>query len=70
LIFRNTSIEQLTNDEPERRFDAVVASEVLEHVDNPQFFVATCASLLNPGETNQNGFFSKSLTKQGYCQSF
>jgi 2-polyprenyl-3-methyl-5-hydroxy-6-metoxy-1,4-benzoquinol methylase len=48
-LFRSTTVEQLVYDEPERRFDAVVASEVIEHVDNPQFFVATCASLLNPG---------------------
>jgi len=27
----------------------VVASEVIEHVDNPEFFVETCTSLLNPG---------------------
>ena len=28
-------------------FDAVVASEVIEHVDNPQQFVNTCSKLVN-----------------------
>jgi polyprenyldihydroxybenzoate methyltransferase/3-demethylubiquinol 3-O-methyltransferase len=43
-------VEQLVSEDPSRRFDAVVASEVLEHVDNPQFFVDTCSALLNPGK--------------------
>lgn len=46
---RSTTVEQLLSENPECRFDAVVASEVIEHVDNPEFFVETCASLLNPG---------------------
>ena len=36
LIFRNTSIEQLTNDEPERRFDAVVVTNYLHRPLFPQ----------------------------------
>merc|ERR1712241_338748 len=30
-------------------FDAVVASEVIEHVDNPPHFVTTCTSLIDDG---------------------
>ncbi|XP_065575771.1 ubiquinone biosynthesis O-methyltransferase, mitochondrial-like isoform X1 [Artemia franciscana] len=33
----------------EGNYDAVVASEVIEHVENPQFFVASCAALTKPG---------------------
>jgi 2-polyprenyl-6-hydroxyphenyl methylase/3-demethylubiquinone-9 3-methyltransferase len=32
-----------------RRFDLVLAMEVIEHVEGPAEFVATCASLVNPG---------------------
>ena len=31
------------------KFDAVVASEVIEHVENPQAFVNTCSSLVDEG---------------------
>ena len=34
---------------PPRLFDAVVASEVLEHVDNPALFLETAAGLLKDG---------------------
>ena len=30
----------------ELKFDAVVASEVIEHVDNPQLFIQTISGLL------------------------
>ena len=30
----------------ELKFDAVVASEVIEHVENPQVFIQTISSLL------------------------
>ena len=30
----------------ESKFDAVVASEVIEHVENPQVFIQTISSLL------------------------
>jgi len=35
--------------EPEKKFDAVVASEVIEHVENPSMFVKTCSDLLMDG---------------------
>ena len=31
------------------KFDAVVASEVIEHVENPSLFVQTCSDLLLDG---------------------
>merc|ERR1712136_731228 len=31
------------------KFDAVIASEVIEHVDNPPHFVSTCSSLIDEG---------------------
>ncbi|CAL4137198.1 unnamed protein product, partial [Meganyctiphanes norvegica] len=31
------------------QYDAVVASEVLEHVDQPEVFIDSCASLIKPG---------------------
>lgn len=34
---------------PEGRFDAVVASEVVEHVENPALFVRTCCSMVREG---------------------
>merc|ERR1719295_1040916 len=39
-------LEQIT---PEGKFDAVVASEVIEHVENPSMFVQTCSDLLMDG---------------------
>lgn len=47
LQYRNTSAEHLLK-EPER-FDVVCSMEVIEHVDNPAVFLATCAELVKPG---------------------
>jgi polyprenyldihydroxybenzoate methyltransferase/3-demethylubiquinol 3-O-methyltransferase len=45
-----STIEEFVRDNPEmKKFDAVVASEVIEHVDNPPHFVSTCASILDEG---------------------
>ena len=33
----------------DKKFDAVVASEVIEHVDNPTLFIQTVSSLLKAG---------------------
>ena len=43
-------MESFVQDNPDIvKFDAVVASEVIEHVDNPQHFVATCSSVIDEG---------------------
>ncbi|KAL4078590.1 S-adenosyl-L-methionine-dependent methyltransferase [Scleroderma yunnanense] len=47
LSYRNTSAEELLKDN--ERFDVVCSMEVIEHVDNPAAFLATCAELVKPG---------------------
>ncbi len=47
LTYRFATAEALAA-EP-RRFDAVLAMEVLEHVADVDLFLASCAALLNPG---------------------
>jgi len=42
-----TAEEFLEQNKDGPAFDAVVASEVIEHVDNPQQFVNTCSKLVN-----------------------
>ncbi|XP_043236351.1 ubiquinone biosynthesis O-methyltransferase, mitochondrial-like isoform X3 [Amphibalanus amphitrite] len=42
------TVEELAQEQP-RAFDAVVASEVLEHVDNQPLFLDMCCQLLRPG---------------------
>ena len=44
LTYRHVSAEVLA--EEEKRFDAVCALEVLEHVDQPADFLRTCADLV------------------------
>ena len=46
INYRVSTVEQLKADDPHLVFDAVTASEVLEHVDNPGFFIQTCSDLL------------------------
>jgi 2-polyprenyl-6-hydroxyphenyl methylase / 3-demethylubiquinone-9 3-methyltransferase len=45
--YRATTAEQLAADG--ERFDVVLAMEVVEHVADVKSFVATCASMVNPG---------------------
>jgi 2-polyprenyl-6-hydroxyphenyl methylase / 3-demethylubiquinone-9 3-methyltransferase len=47
LAYRIGTVEDLAA-EP-RRFDVVSAMEVIEHATNPKRFIATAASLVNPG---------------------
>lgn len=47
LRYLNTTVEKLVNDHT-GHFDALVCSEVIEHVDNPGFFVENCARLVKP----------------------
>jgi len=37
---------QALNTSSSTLFDAIVASEVIEHVENPSFFIQTCSELL------------------------
>ena len=41
-----TMREEFLEENQSPSFDAVVASEVIEHVDNPQQFVDTCSKLV------------------------
>ena len=44
------TVELFAQDNPDiEKFDAVVASEVIEHVENPPLFVSNCSSLLKEG---------------------
>ena len=43
--YLNLTAEEYLEKHFESPFDAVVASEVIEHVDNPQEFVQTCSNL-------------------------
>ncbi|KAH9479352.1 Ubiquinone biosynthesis O-methyltransferase [Psilocybe cubensis] len=47
LSYLHTSAENLLPNP--KRYDVVCSMEVLEHVDNPATFLATCAELLKPG---------------------
>jgi len=45
-----STIESFLEENPDiKKFDAVIASEVIEHVDNPPHFVSTCSSLIDEG---------------------
>lgn len=35
--------------DPSRRFDGIVASEIIEHLENPYHFLRQCSALLEPG---------------------
>lgn len=48
LSYICTTVEDFCRNHGES-FDVVVASEVLEHVDNPTVFVEDCCSCLKPG---------------------
>jgi len=47
LSYRCTTVEEHLETSPSS-YDAVVASEVIEHVDNPQVFLRKCSQLLKP----------------------
>lgn len=47
--YRCCTVEQLAREEAEPGFDAVVASEVLEHVDSQNLFIDICCQMVKPG---------------------
>ena len=44
LVYEVKTIEDLQISTPP--FDAITASEVVEHIENPEFFIKTCSDLL------------------------
>lgn len=47
IEYRHGSAEELGNER--KRFDVVLALEIIEHVSHPRDFVAACAALVKPG---------------------
>ena len=64
MTFQASTIEEFIKSNPEVKFDAVVASEVIEHVDNQAEFVKDCSKVLASG----GSFFLTTLNrnKQSY----
>ncbi|RWS06925.1 ubiquinone biosynthesis O-methyltransferase-like protein, partial [Dinothrombium tinctorium] len=46
LNYVHTTVEQFLSNETREKFDAVIASEVLEHIDDVESFIQSCHSLL------------------------
>ena len=46
LNYEVKTIEQLAQTSPKPLFDAITASEVIEHVESPEFFIQMCSDLL------------------------
>ena len=49
LKYLPLTAEDFLSQHSESKFDAVIASEVIEHVDNPPQFVETCSQLVEDG---------------------
>lgn len=47
IDYRHTTVENLASEEDQ--FDCVLSLEVIEHVENLEFFLETCAQLVKPG---------------------
>lgn len=46
VSYECTTIEQLSRKEELQLYDAVIASEVIEHVDNIDLFLSSCIQLI------------------------
>jgi len=46
LNYEVKTVEQLAQTSPKPLFDAITASEVIEHVESPEFFIQMCSDLL------------------------
>jgi len=52
VTFESKTVEEFANENPQA-FDAVIASEVLEHVADLDAFVNSCISLANPNSKSR-----------------
>lgn len=59
ITYMNITAEEYLERHLESPFDAAVASEVIEHVDNPQEFVSTCSQLV----TNDGSLFFTTINR-------
>lgn len=47
LVYKTSTIENLQSSDPSSpMFDVITASEVIEHVENPEYFTQKCTELL------------------------
>jgi 2-polyprenyl-3-methyl-5-hydroxy-6-metoxy-1,4-benzoquinol methylase len=64
----------LTRAPLERRFDVIVAGEVIEHLDRPGDFMRSCAAMLAPGGrlivTTPNPWYANTIVKSAFGGGF
>ncbi|KYN14681.1 Hexaprenyldihydroxybenzoate methyltransferase, mitochondrial, partial [Trachymyrmex cornetzi] len=59
----HTTVEDFAHKKSENsRYDAVVSSEVLEHVSDPQLFLKKCVKIMKPGKSIFITTINKTLT--------
>lgn len=46
IQYNISTIEEFKGNYPEAKYEAITASEVIEHLENPLYFMDTCSSLL------------------------
>ena len=64
VVYKNTTIEKLNAEDPDKKFDLVCCSEVIEHVSNQKEFLQSCMNRVKPDGL----FFLSTIAKtyEGY----